>query len=384
MMKKISFTLLTFFLVFSQAWAQKQTVTFNYERSSFNMDQPLPAEEHFYMSGEIIPEVSMVEVVLMPGKDRSDKVLYRNLWKRSSQNSSESFLLPVNYNLRGGSEYDLVINYYRMVTDEEIQEMKVALFQTLDTYVAQSLHLQQRRMRMLRNVPAMMEDMHTLVNTSFSHYRNHNNIRFEGFSDIVQDKLKLVIKQNSGSKQEDQTDSFLSEEINNLIHTEVDRFLDSEFSVLSDSRMINNYPTEKVKSALVLHVGYGGAFINDKVEGLNTASSGMAGITLPLGKQAFAPLLMSNTAIIAGFYFQDFENDLGIRATGPIVGRPLYAGIGYKLYEFIRISGGVTVLQNELDDTPATTNPIVIDDGIYFRPFIGISADISFRAEFFR
>ncbi len=91
---------------------------------------------------------------------------------------------------------------------------------------------------------------------------------------------------------------------------------------------------------------------------------------------------MSNSAVILGFYFQDFDNDQGVKATGPIFGKPVYAGFGYKVYEFIRISAGVAFLQNEADGngTPA----LDIDDGLYLRPFVGITADINFWAGFSR
>lgn len=364
------------------SWGQKQTIAFDYERSSFNMDQPLPSEEHFFLTGDISEAVSMVEVIIKPGKRNKNFVLYQNRWKRSYNDTRQQFLLPVNYNLRGGTEYDLLLNYYRWVTPEELNNLKEGLNSELEAYIDQSLVLSRKRIRLVKSVPAMISDMDALVNSALSYYRSNNNVAFEGFSSIVQDKLKIVTRNPLRKAQRNEGErSRQANELKSMAKAEVANLLNTGFSVLADSRRVDNYPTQRAKNTLTVHVGYGGVFLNDKVDDLNTGSSGMAGLTLPLGKRAFAPRLMSNSAVILGFYFQDFDNDQGVKATGPIFGRPVYAGFGYKVYEFIRISGGVTFLQNEAN---GTNNGVDIDDGLYLRPFVGITADINFWAGFSR
>ena len=369
----------------SVAWAQKQTIQFDYERSSFNMDQPLPSEEHFFVSGEISEAVSMVEIIIKPGKRNRDFVLYQNRWKRSYNDTRQQFLLPVNYNLRGGTEYDILINYYRYVSPQELENLKEGLNSELEAYVDQSLVLSKKRIRLVKGVPAMVSDMDALVNSALSYYRSNQNVSFEGFSSIVQDKLRIVTRNPLRKDQRNEAErSRQAEELKSMVKAEVANLLNTGFSILADSRKVDNYPTQRAKNTLTVHVGYGGVFLNDKVAELNTGSSGMAGLTLPLGKRAFAPRLMSNSAVILGFYFQDFDNDQGVKATGPIFGKPVYAGFGYKVYEFIRISGGVAFLQNEADGTGNGTPAIDIDNGLYLRPFVGITADISFWAGFSR
>ena len=364
-------------------WTQKQTITFDYERSSFNMDQPLPSEEHFFISGEISEAVSMVEVIIKPGKRNKNFVLYQNRWKRSYNDTRQQFLLPVNYNLRGGTEYDLLINYYRWVIPEELENLKAGLNSELEAYIDQSLILSKKRIRLVKSVPAMVSDMNALVNSALSYYRSNNNVSFEGFSSIVQDKLKIVTRNPLRKDQHNEAErSRQAEELKSMVKAEVANLLNTGFSVLADSRRVDNYPTQRAKNTLTVHVGYGGVFLNNKVAELNTGSSGMAGLTLPLGKRAFAPRLMSNSAVILGFYFQDFDNDQGVKATGPIFGKPVYAGFGYKVYEFIRISGGVAFLENEADNN--STGVVDIDNGLYLRPFLGITADINFWAGFSR
>ncbi len=381
-MKNCTLTVL-FCLLATASWSQKQTIAFDYERSSFNMDQPLPSEEHFFLSGEISEAVSMVEVIIKPGRRNKNFVLYQNRWKRSYNDTRQQFLLPVNYNLRGGTEYDLTLNYYRWIRPEELQNLKEGLNSELEAYVDQSLVLSRKRIRLVKSVPSMMSDMNSVVSSALSYYRSNNNVQFEGFSSIIQDKLRIVTRNPLRKAQRnEETRRKQAEELKTMLQAEVANLLNTGFSVLADSRQVDNYPTQKAKNTLTVHVGYGGVFLNDKVADLNTGASGMAGLTLPLGKRAFAPRLMSNSAVILGFYFQDFDNDQGVRATGPIFGKPVYAGFGYKVYEFIRISGGVAFLQNEVGGN--ATGAVDIDDGLYLRPFVGITADISFWAGFSR
>ena len=377
------FTLLSFLLCTTLlGWAQKPTITFNYERSSFNMDQPLPAEQYFFVSGDIREAVSMVEIVIKPGKQNRDYVLYQTSWKRSFNDNKQSFLIPVNYNLRGGTEYDITLNYYRQVTDQELRNLQEALYSELDTYIDQSLVLSRRRIRLVKSVSSMVSDMNSIVRAALTYYRNNNNIRFEGFSSIIQDKLKITTNNplRKDRRNEEEREKQVRE-LKSMVQAEVANLLNTGFSILANSRFVDDYPTQRAQNMLTLHVGYGGVFFNDKIENLNTGSGGMAGITLPLGKRAFAPRLMSNSAFILGVYFQDFDNDNGVKATSPIFGRPVYAGFGYKVYEFIRISAGVTFLENRAD----TNNNVTLsdlDDNLYLRPFIGVTADINFWASF--
>ena len=380
-----NFTLGLLFSVISlPIWAQKPTVTFDYERSSFNMDQPLPAEEYFFITGEISEAVSMVEIIFQPGKRNKDYVLYQNLWKRSFNDTKQSFLLPINYRLRGNTEYDITINYYRPATSQEIRNLQAAIFSELDTYIDQSIVLSKKRIRLIKGVSSMISDMNAIVSAALTYYRNNNNIQFEGFSNIVQDKLKIV---TSNPLRRDSTlvagRATQVRELKSMVRAEIANLLNTGFAVLANSRFVDGYLTERAQNMLTVHVGYGGVFLNEKVENLNTGSSGMAGLTLPLGKRAFAPRLMSNSAVILGFYFRDFDNDNGVKVSGPIFGKPIYAGLGYKVYEFIRLSAGVTFLENKADSNNNGT-PIDIDNTLYLRPFIGITADINFWASLSR
>ncbi len=377
-MKRVSLLILALGLS-TFGWAQRQTIDFDYERSSFNMDQPLPSEAHFFLSGEISDSTYIVEVQIKPAKQKKDFLLYKNRWKRSFNNQEKRFLLPVNYNLHGGTEYDFVINYYKKVGKGDMQQLKNQLLTSLDQYIDQSIMLTGKRIHLLKNPHTMVADMNKAVVTAMQYYQSNFNTSFKGFSNIIEDKIEIVTSRKLRKQMRDDEERQKQvKELKAMVQHEVDQYLSTGFSVLADSRFVNNYQTQESKNTLTVHVGYGGVFLNNKVADMTTGSSGMAGLTLPLGKQAFAPKFVSNTAIILGVYFRNFDNKEGIRATGPIFGRPIYAGFGYKLYEFIRISAGATLLENNGYDTMSGK----VDKGIYLRPFVGITADINFWAGF--
>ncbi len=106
-----------------------------YQNAYFNNGQPLKSESDLLVSGAIPKEIQRVEILIYNNKEKDRKPLYKNVWKRSFGNVQENFQIPVTYPLRGNSEYDIVLDYYRDVTEEEKKELKKVLYQLLDKYV---------------------------------------------------------------------------------------------------------------------------------------------------------------------------------------------------------------------------------------------------------
>src|SRR5690606_1674452 len=147
------------------AFGQNRTVVFNYERSYFNNDQPLPAAMNFTITGPISEQVTMVEVKIYDDKSKQDgSPLYQSLWKTNSPGKSQNFFLPVNLKLRS-TDYDLVVNYYRSVKENEIQNIREDLFAALDLYLEQSL-LNKPTMRLFKKTQENIDDLNSIVNSS--------------------------------------------------------------------------------------------------------------------------------------------------------------------------------------------------------------------------
>ena len=362
---------------------QNRTVVFDYERSYFDNDQPLPAATNFTITGPISDQVTMVEVKVYSDKPKEhESPLYQSLWKTNSPGNAQNFFLPVNLKLRS-TDYDLMINYYRGVDENELQNIRQDLFAALDIYLEQSL-LNKPTMRLFKNAHENINDLNSIVNSSLFYYKNSKVIKFAGFSDIILEKIKSI--QSSKVKtaktlypdlnrdqallkyQEDQV-----EELKQQVHNEAAYLLNTGLSILADSRYIDNYPVERTKNVFTIHGGYGGVYLGGGDDDLSYGSGIMAGVTLPLGKKAYTSKFWSNSAIIAGFFFTDFEDNNDIKVSGPIFKRPTYVGLGYKVFNFIRLTAGATFLENQ----KTAGNLGDLENTVFIRPFIGLQVDLN-------
>jgi hypothetical protein len=287
----------------------------------------------------------------------------------------------MNYKLRGGDEYDLYVSYYRKVSAKELMNFRNELFSSLNAYIDQNTEFNKKHIELFKNGRSMVEDMNSIVSSAFTYYENTTGVEFQGFSDLVLDKINLISKSNQNKflgrkSSQSQNLELKQEELNELkirVHSEVIGLFNENLAIMADTKIIDNYPVEKTRSPLVIHGGYGAVFLDDEVTNENMAGAPIIGLTIPLGNKAFSSRFWSNSAILAGVYFNNFDGKSGIEITGPVIKRPFYVGYGYKVYRFIRLSAGVTVLEN------STANSTISDisENIYFRPFIGISADLN-------
>ncbi len=379
MRKSILCALLAMFGHFS--FAQYETVEFNYEKSTFNNGQPLPAETYFEITGQISRTINMVEVQIYDENGYPERdPLYSKIWKRPFNNTTERFVVPLNYNLRGAEEYDFAVLYFRKASEGEIAAFKKELYANLDAYIDQNLDFTQKRISLLKDTRSMVEDMNQIVHSAMSYYRTQINREFEGFSDLVKDDIERVedSKQNRilGRKSTEAENlarkKELVDDLKTRVHAEVGYILNSGLLALADLKSVDNYKTEKTQTIFTLHGGYGGAYFDESRKNDLFGSGFMAGVTLPLGKKQFSSPFWSNTSIMAGVYFSDFKLDDGITATGPLLKRPYYLGVGYKFYRFLRISAGATLLEND-----GQVNGQDVSSAIYVRPYISLTADIN-------
>ena len=161
------------------------------------------------------------------------------------------------------------------------------------------------------------------------------------------------------------------DELKNLLHGEVDNILNAHLLMVTDNKQIFDYPTEKGRQSVALNIGYGGAPLQKDGDRVAVGSSPYLGISLPFGNAVLGSKFWRNTSLTTGVFLNDFENLDGLRVTGPIVGRPVYLGLGYRMLDFLRLSAGVTALQ-DVDDA----NNFSFKKA-YLQPFIGISVEIN-------
>lgn len=383
-MKKI-FAIATFLCLGMSAFGQYKAVNFDYEKSYFNQGQPLPAEDYFMVAGAINTGIDLVEVeVHRSGRMEKNKPLYSTTWKRSFANVGQTFELPMNYKLRGNSEYDFVINTYRKASQTEKDNLKQILNSSLDAYVDGIISIERRRLAIDKPAGGMISDMNDIVRNGTQFYVNKINFDFPGFSDIIKNKIKQIrdAKLRKGlfnfSKKEAESrrdarrmyGEKLMGELKTALHTELEQMINTEMMVLSDKKEVRDYPTEKTRNVLAINAGYGGVYFSGGINDLAYDSAPYVGLSFPLGKAAMSNAFWRNTSVSVGAFLDNFTDEFGNEVTGPIFGRPYYVGLGYRAFQFIRINAGATFLENSANTTIDISN-------ISVKPFVGVSAEIN-------
>ncbi|QCR21038.1 hypothetical protein [Pontibacter sp. SGAir0037] len=387
---KINFYALTLFLLLSfPLFAQYETVVFNYDRSYFNEGQPLPAESNFLLTGEAGEHVGMVEILIFGSTDTSKEPLYRNTWKSRAANPQGSFTLPVNYPLRGNEKYTFLINYYRQASARQQRQLLRQLNAALNSYIDQSFVVSRSSVALRKHPRNMRSDMNAIVEQGLLLYRSHINYEFDGFSDIVLDKLEQInnlrlrkarrnIVAAEGEDNQTVRLKYAQEQIEALkvlVNQEVAQYANAQLLALTDSKKITDYATAKTRNVIALNIGYGGVYYSGDFENFSSATAPYAGISIPLGKAPFSSAFWSRSSISAGVFLKNLEFSEDNVATGPLVKRPVYLALGYRALPFIRINAGATVLQS---DQAANTISDFDFDRVYVKPFVGLSLEINF------
>ncbi|TXK23601.1 hypothetical protein FVR03_22455 [Pontibacter qinzhouensis] len=369
--------------------AQYETVVFNYDRTYFNEGQPLPAESNLMLTGESPASVRMVEVSIYrtPATDKAP--LYTNTWKKRPQNSETRFTLPINYPLRGNEKYTFVLNYYTPASREQQEQLLEQLSAGLQAYIDQSFVVSRSTVELRKHPKNMRSDLNAIVNQGLALYRNQINYEFTGFSDMVLDKLVQInslrlrkarrnILAASGDDNQTVRLKYAQEQISALkvmVTQEVAQYANAQLLTLTDSKKIVDYATEKTKNVVALNVGYGGVYYSGNFDNFSSATAPYAGISIPFGKAVFSSTFWSKTSISAGVFLQNLEFSDDNVATGPVVKRPVYLALGYRVLPFVRLNAGATVLQS---DQAANSISDFSMDRIYIRPFVGLSLELNF------
>lgn len=372
------------------AAAQYKAVYFDYEKMVFGENQPLPAEAHLMLQGDVQDKIELVEIDVFEHAGKDNRLpIYTSIWKRSKDKIQNRFMLPVNYKLKGSGEYDLNIKYYAPINKEERAHLDKALHEHLFMYLEQILGLHKNSISLEQNDRQIIRSLNKIVHKGLSLYRNRTDTEFEGFSDLVQYKLKQIstAKLSQGkllfqkeTKDEARSDyrKKLTDELKSMISSELDQYLNLEWFKLIDNKYIDNYSTEKTKRTIAIQVGFGGAYLSSSGNSVAIGASPFVGFAFPLSKRTSKGKFLNNLSVNFGFFLMDFTGANNTIVSGPIFKRPTYIGLSYKLFRFIHFNVGATFLEDAA--TAGQFNGI--EKNVYVRPYIGISAQVDLWMDF--
>lgn len=137
---------------------------------------------------------------------------------------------------------------------------------------------------------------------------------------------------------------------------------------LVDVRIVNAYPTEKKPHTLPLNFGYGAFAMKRTLSSTEYLNGPYVGLSFPLENKTFQKFL-GNASISTGVFLQNFESKSGNQISGPLVNLPIYAGLGYKMFNVMRFNAGAVMINMEEVNSSSNTN--------YIQPYVGLSLEFN-------
>ncbi|GAB2615760.1 hypothetical protein [Belliella aquatica] len=377
-MKKILFITLAL-IISNHVLGQIKSVNFDVVTNQINSGVPLPSEEPFYIKGTLPTNIKFVKVkVNRPGK--SDKQAEEYVWKTAFDFQVSQYELFVATPLKSNTEYNLEFSYYENANEEQMDEVKSALNKNLESYINANLEVASGGIKSYSNDQVMIAQMNQIVENGLLDYRHFLGRDFPGFSDLVKQKLdqkdKLKLRRARfnilGRNEEDNEKAVYAnayiDELVGTVQNEVDQFLARSLIALVDERIVNAYPTEKKPHTLPLNFGYGAFAVKRTLSSTEYFNGPYVGLSFPLGNKTFQKFL-GNASISTGVFLQNFESKSGNQISGPLVNLPIYAGLGYKIFNVMRFNAGAVMINMEEVNSGSNTN--------YIQPYVGLSLEFN-------
>lgn len=355
--------------------AQYTKVNLDFESAYIGENNPLPAEEHLLFSGAIPEYVDRVELNIYPHKSNRSP-LHRAAWQRPLDNQDGSYNLPVNYKLRSASNYDIEALYFKSLSPTERTQLLQRLSKRLRLFLDTKLTNEKRAIEWAEKPKRLREDMNQLLRADLNNYRTGVAAPELQLSELVALQMakmaQLRIKDSLDQVRLGEEEALLIE----LIDDELARILPERIFKMADARYLEDCPTEEKQGAIAVNAGYAGVYFSgDPGEDLDYGTSPFLGLSFPLGNSAFAPRFFSNTYLGFGLFLNEFESADEKELSGPITGLPLYASLDHKLFQFVYLNLGATLLEE-----PGSGSR----QELFVRPFIGLSAKINLSVRFER
>jgi hypothetical protein len=383
-MKKLALAIIVIMVFVCPNYAQFTTVTYDVDKNWFNEGQTLPAEKSMNFKGILPQNIERIEINILTSK--GDNHLYQATAKKQINNE---FSLPVNYKLRASDKYDFQIDFFKVLSEEKKSALKDQIIATLDTYIDVNLS-GDKSIKLLKKPGKTVKEMNKIVEEALILYRSPVASWRPEFSQVVRLKLEQLdksdldkdyVKGDTSTTRHAVRQTARQQLVNELkaqVNRETEQLFDVEMLVLSESKMIDNYPTESKENGLSINVGYGGVYLAGNWENMTYGAAPYVGLAFPLGNSILGSKFLRNSSFTLGFFLEDFEDEKNNPVTGFLVDKPIYLGLDYKLFKFIRINTGVAFLEGTKHGDP--NNPEVITGKkVMIRPFVGLSARIDLR-----
>ncbi|TFV95788.1 hypothetical protein E4S40_06080 [Algoriphagus kandeliae] len=378
-MKKLLVLFLAFNLLNQNSWSQEALTTVNLDliQNKINGGMPLPSEEKFYIRGAIPRTIELVKVEIYLSK-KSSKTENIYFWKAPFGYQELAFQALIDEPLRSNEDYHVEIGFYQKAGKEEVEEVRRLIQTNLSTYLTTITSVKKGGIHFEDSDEQILSNLEQIVNAGAYYFELPNGMAFPGFSDLTRKKLQQRKKLKMGkakfnvsglSEADNARGAYARQylgELEAIIFSEVDQYLSTNLLARVDEKIFQNYPTEKKANSIPINLGYGAISLSKNLPQQEFVYSPYVGFSFPLGNRTFARF-MSNMSISTGIFLSgDIENSIGERISGPAFSRPVFVGLGYNFFRFIRLNAGGTFL---------TTEQIDGNNVNAFQPYVGLSAE---------
>ena len=376
-MKSRSLLIISFILPFF-GMAQIRSIELDVVKNQINSGLPLPSEETFYISG-ILPEgVELVELTIV--KSNKDKSTGRSYsWRAHYQFESNRYEIFVADPLRSNEPYTLSFNFYTQAGSEETDAVMNAIHSNLEAHIKANYEVGRNNINSLVSNKVLLNQLNQIVRQGIENYGHTLGQDFRGFSDLVKIKVDQtkkfrlrnarfnIINRNEKDNDRAVYANQLINELVDLTKAEVTQYLRSNMLMLVDIRELESYPSEKKPFHLPLNVGYSGTYFSGGFNNLDYDTAPFVGLSLPLGNPVFTKIL-GNASFSTGVMLTNMRDVDNTEISGPLIGRPIYAGLGYSMFRILRFNAGAVLTSSELPDQ---------SENLSVYPFVGFSLEFN-------
>ena len=385
-MKKLVAGICCLFFTITYLNAQKKSILLEPQTRKINQGEPLPSQSSFDIQVPVGKETGIIMISVFKGNSASD-IIQKTSWTRPVYFKGDFAELPVDVRLHNNSKYGFSVILYALLSDSEKNNLRELVHLNISNYINASIESNSKAMDIDKNSGRIVQDLNSVVKRSLTYYKNTQQREFEGFSDIVMLKIKQVANARLSNanynivrtpadslKTADDLKATYANQLKNdllrIILNETDNYLNLDFVKLYDSFVIPNRVTERSQTVLPLFVGYGGVYLGGSINNLEYDSRPYAGFSFPLGRGTDNHY--GRTSFILGIFLANFKDGADNTITGPIVDRPVFAGLGFRIYDFINLNAGMVATSMEKQNL----SNIKTSD-VQLKPFIGLNAQFN-------
>lgn len=353
--------------------AQQPTLVFDPIEGTFSDRAQLPAETPFNVQGDLPDGVERVRLDLRDAGQGLGELLFGGggltaEWSRPPGVDAGYWRIRVPHALHGGRHHDVVLTLFRPATGAE----RIDLGRRLESTLGELLDLrlsEGNKARWEGGTARLLADAESLVRDATADVAYRRALPFAGFSDLVRETAADAEGHGEGLRAE------ALRRVRDVMLREVAHLHGEGLLVVAHQYVLRDYPVARTRTELHLQAGYQGVYFGGGFSAFDYDGAPFAGLSFPLGNPALRSAFWANSAFDVGVLLTNLEDGDGRTLSGPVVGRPFYAGLSYRLVSFLRLNAGATVLE-------AGGGSGIFDVGtVELRPYLGLSGAFRFWAD---